>query len=206
VTHFDFLGTWQDSWAILAAILNPGDVTLIVDRRYDQPQPITLTTVDDVRTHCLNGQHKFYVSGTMFSVAPPSCRRIDTGIYEGKYRVEDSRGGPLLVLVLPVCYRYDSVGVATNAFENGTHLHLGPGTLMYQRYYWNEQSQLWERPSDCIKAGHVDLLRRVKTQLVRHTFHVPIWIGKDALQEVENGNATIHGYGLDWFRRLMRSK
>lgn len=81
MAQFDFLGTWKDSWSIISAVLEPQDVCLIPDLKYEQPQPHSLMTLN-------------------------------------------------------------------------------------------------------LKAGYKEVLRRMKTQLVRHQFHEPIWIGLDALHRV----------------------
>src|SRR5207302_1800403 len=109
----------------------------------------------------------------------------------------EQEGGPLLTLALPPCYRYDSNHNATNAFEDGENLHLGCGTLLCQRHYWSEQTQGWEPPSENVKSGYKEILRRVKAQLVRHQFHKLIWVGKDALKQLRSGNASIDGFGLN---------
>jgi hypothetical protein len=85
--------------------------------------------------------------------------------------------------------------MAVHAFDGGPGLHLAPGMLSHQREYLDPQTQTWERASAAVKAGYKEVLRRMKTQLVRHRFHVPIWVGRDALSEVQENRARIHGFG-----------
>ena len=193
MAQFDFLGTWTDSWAILASILETTGTFFVADAKYEQPEPLFLRTVDEIRAECLKGNYgRFYVASDAFSVWQPCFRQTSLGWY-----VSDRRGGPLLELVLPSCYVYDNVGQPMQAFSGGKELHLACGTLMHQPAYHNPANGMWEPPSAALKAGYKEVLRRMKAQLVRHRFHEPIWTGRDALHEIENGNATIHGFGLD---------
>lgn len=195
--QFDFLGTWQDSWEIVASILKPGDASLIADATYDMRHAPLLTSVDDIRQQCFAGHRKFFIQSTEFSHNPLHWSQIDAGQNQGRYFVDERKGGPLLILALPPCYRYDAQLKATNALDNGPDLHLGCGTLHCQRQYWNEQAQIWEAPSEGVKTGYKEILRRMKMHLVRHAFHEPIWVGKNALKQIQSGNASIDGFGLN---------
>ena len=197
MAQFDFLGTWQDSWEIITSILKPGDASLIADVTYDMPQAPLLTSIDDIQQQCFVGQRKFFVHSTKFSRNPLHWSQIDAGPNQGKNFIAERKGGPLLTLALPPCYRYDSQHNATNAFEDGSDLHLGCGTLLCHRRYWNEQALNWELPSEAVKSGYKEILQRMKTHLVRHQFHVPIWVGKDALKQIQTGKASIDGFGLN---------
>jgi hypothetical protein len=197
MAQFDYLSSWKDSWTILSAILEPGNVSVIPDLKYDQPQVQYLTTLDEVRDHCLHGNRKLFIYSESFAVTPPGFLNLDTGVNAGRYVVNDGVGGPLLVLVLPACYYYNSDANPTQAFEGGTNVHLAAGMLYHPRQYWNPETTMSRSPSDSLRAGYKEILRRIKTRLVRHRFHKPIWIGKDALQQVQEKKATIHGFGLN---------
>lgn len=196
MAQFDFIGTWTDSWAVLSAILEPGDIRLVQNLKYEIPILRFLTTIEEIHALCLEGNCRFFVASEMFTRHPPCLERIESGVNSGRYSVNYSKGGPLLDLMLPFCYRYEA-GVPIPAFDGGLELHLAVGILMYQKLYLSPTTQKWESPSDSVKAGYKEILRRIKTRLVRHCFHEPIWAGIDALHQIQSNNATIHGFGLD---------
>jgi hypothetical protein len=194
MAQFDFLGTWTDSWLILHALLEPGDILLVADMDYDRPEPLFVRTVEEAQEEPLRAR-SWYLWSEQFSKHPPFLERMELEDNQEQYWVNVSTAGPLLQLVLPGCYRYDAAGVAVHAFDGGPGLHLAPGMLSHQREYLDPQTQTWERASAAVKAGYKEVLHRMKTKLVRHRFHVPIWTGRDALREVQENRARIHGFG-----------
>ncbi|MBS0260476.1 MAG: hypothetical protein JSS02_00860 [Planctomycetes bacterium] len=197
MAQFDFLGTWNDSWDVVSAILEPGDVRLIPALMYEQPQARFLSRLGEVHELCLAECARFYISCERFTRHPPEFWEIKAGKNKGRFAIDDRKAGPLLDLSLPGCFRYDDVGVPYLAIEGGPGMHLAPGTLSNQREYLNPDTQEWEWVAEAVKAGFKDIVRRVKKRLLRHQFHKPIWIGRNALCEVQAKNAMIHGFGLD---------
>src|SRR6266540_1924481 len=116
MAQFDFLGTWNDSWGILAAILGTNDYSLVPDLLYDKPEPLFVTEIDDsAKEMLLNGKRNGFLWSWQFSRFPPVMKRIEGGEAAGKYYVGLGEGGPYLRLVLP------------GGYEEGGVLNLGPG-------------------------------------------------------------------------------
>jgi hypothetical protein len=197
VAQFDYLGTWKDSWALLTAILEPGDVTVIPDLRYPEPHLQQLRSLEGSYKELLNLGRSYFLYSSLFSRFPPALHKIESGRGMGSYRIEGSQEGPLLHLVLPACFREEVGGRAVPSIEEGPGLHLAPGMLSYQRSYECPNSDKCKPVSAEVKAGYKEIARRMKSCLVRHEFHEPIWIGRDALVQVQEHCATIHGFGLD---------
>lgn len=194
MAQFDFLGTWKDSWALLGAILGPGDTFLVPDLNYPKPAPLVFSTLGETQKDTFQKNRSLFVGSSAFTKHPPFLQKTAR-----TYRVDVSEEGPLLHLVLPASYRYER-GVPKSAFEGGAGLNLAPGMLSHQPHYLNPETGTWEAASEELKAGYQEMVRRIKTQLVRHQFHRFIWTGHDALQEIQVNQATIHGFGLDGWR------
>jgi hypothetical protein len=154
-------------------------------------------TLDRPFEELVKSRRSLFISSKSFSLRPPHLRKVEKGALAGHYRVDVNLEGPLLHLTLPACYRFDANGVPVPAADGGPELHLAPGMLSHQREYFNPELQRWDKPSDAVRTGYKEIVGRIKARLVRHRFHVPIWIGKDALREVQEHAATIHGFGLD---------
>lgn len=184
MSQFSFLGTWKDSWAILDSILEGEDSSLIPDLKYAQPEPLCVRVLDDdvkdTLMHCRN----LFIWGKTFSSFPPFLQRIPDGINAGKYFLEIAKGGPGLELTLPPCYTEDKV------------LNLGPGTLSYQRQWFNPEANAWQKPTEQVKAAFKEVTTRIKRHLVRYprSGQREVWIGHDAVQLVESKEARITGF------------
>jgi hypothetical protein len=74
---------------------------------------------------------------------------------------------------------------------------LAPGMLALPRKWLNPETNKWEQPTSELKDGFKKITAIIKSRLVRHDFHVPIWIGRDALAKVLANEAMIRGFGLE---------
>jgi hypothetical protein len=166
--------------------LRPGDIRLIPDLNYKSRRPTYKTDVDDRLRRMLRLRRNLFIWSETASRYPPVLLKIEAGPAAAKYFVDITRGGPGMVLTLPACYR-----------RQGKILHLAPGLLTYPREWWNPEADRWEEPSTELKLAYRDIRRRIKSQLVRHRLHVYIWTGQDALLQILEKKAQVHGFGLD---------
>jgi hypothetical protein len=191
MAQFDYLGTWQDSWAILNAILEPGDVRLIPDlkylksrpnfRYYTKPEPLIFTSLNDELKEIMLVRRAGFLFSDKFSRSPPWFDSIEID-GQKQYYVRSSCGGPCLDLTLPACYEAEGL------------LKLASAHLYYARHTWNPATEVWEPPSLELRAGYKEILNRMKRHLVRHRFHMDIWTGRDALQLLQHNKARITGF------------
>src|SRR5947209_272369 len=103
MAQFDFLGTLDDSWGMLDTILENSEYSLVPDLRYDKPEPLFVTKIDDTVKMMLLDRRNGFLWSREYSRFPPVMRRIEGGEADGKYYVGLSEGGPYLRLVLPGC-------------------------------------------------------------------------------------------------------
>lgn len=182
MAEFDFLGSWSDSWGILAAILANSEYSLVPDLLYDKPEPLFVTTINDSVREMLLDRRNGFLWSTKFSRFPPVMWRIEGGEADGKYHVGLGEGGPYLRLVLPACYEEEGV------------LNLGLGSLYYPKWTTKPGTKIVIKPSPELRRG----FKEVKSVLVRHLVplksHPDIWIGQDANRLVEEGRARICGF------------
>jgi hypothetical protein len=183
--EFHYLGTWDDSWKILESILQRPETTFIPDIWYDSSKPTFFCRVNDELKKLMLYKRRVYIWAKDFSKRDPFLKRQEGGEMAGKYSVWlGSGGGQGLDLILPACYEENNI------------TYLATGMLGYEKQYLNDLTGVREKPSVNLKAGYKDILSRIKKCLVRHEFHIPIWIGKDGLRLVQEKKAQITGFGL----------
>ena len=180
--EFSFLGTWNDSWEILDAILHGGGLSFIPDLKYDDPQPLYVTALTNEERAMIKDRRHLFIWGEAFSLFPPVLRRIDEGKNIGKYSVSSDEGGPILELTLPGCYEEESL------------LNLGPGTLACPRKTFDPATNIGLNPSAELRAGFREVRNRMKRSLVRYKPCPEIWIGQEAIELLGQGKARIIGF------------
>lgn len=173
----DFVGTWDDSWAVTNAILARGDVTPIPDLWYETASPTLFKTLDDALMALLRRRRRVYIWSTAFSRSPPVLERQDSGPQAGKFFLRLPLGGPGLELTLPACF--EATGV----------VYLNFGGLSYPREILSPETGQWEGPSRLLKAGYADLRRRLCGRvLVREE---GVWAGPQAKALLRDGRARM---------------
>lgn len=186
MAQFDFIGTWDDSWQIVEALLELEGLTLIHDRNYAEPSPWNLTELTTDTQHLLRERRRLFIWSDGFSLHPPVMNRIDPADGPSFYSINQMRGGPFLELDLPPCF-----------FE-AERLNLAAGSLSYMKSHFNPERNDWDAPSPALIDGYKSLIRLLKSRVVkRHQFHERIWAGKHALRELAENRAVLRGYGLD---------
>jgi hypothetical protein len=182
MAQFEFLGTWNDSWNILAAILEHSEYSLVPDVKYDKPELLFVTKIDDPVKEMFLDRRNGFIWSTKFSLLPPSMNRIEGGVNVGKYYVSPTEGGPVLRLVLPACY------------EEGGVINLAPGMLSCPRATIKPGTNVAEKPSPAVRAGFKEVKAIIKRQLVRLKVRADIWSGQEASRLVEENRARIRGF------------
>ena len=184
--QFDFLATWDDSWRIVEALLEMKGVSLIPDFNYSEPEPQTVSELSQEVRDKLQQRAQLFIWSDSFSLHPPVLKRIEGRTSGVWYSVTAQEGGPCLSLMLPACY------------HDGGHLNLASGTLSCQKLYLNPNSGNWEPPTIELVNGFKQIVRLLKNSfLQRHQLHVAFWAGKNAIHEIVENDARVHGYGLD---------
>jgi hypothetical protein len=182
MAQFDFVGTWNDSWGILATILENSEYSLVPNLLYESPEPLFVTKIDDLVKAMLLDRGDGFLWSTKFSRFPPVMKRIEGGEAAGKYYVGLSEGGPYLRLTLPACYADEEV------------INLAPGHLYYPKWTTRPGTHIAIRPSPELRAGFREVKAITERQLVRLKVRPDIWSGQEASRLVEEGRARIHGF------------
>ena len=142
MAQFDFLGSWDDSWRIMASILGINHIRVIPNLKFDRAEPTFISILDEGAKALLLQWRFVCLFSTKFSRFPPEMHRIEGGVNSGKYSVDLAAGGPGLGLSLPACYEKDG------------RWNLACGMLYYARNTLNRETGLWEKPTPELVAGY----------------------------------------------------
>jgi hypothetical protein len=182
MAEFDFLGSWDDSWRIMASILQIDHIQVIPDLKFERPEPIFITALDDKAKELLLDRRNVFLWSRKFSRFPPAMVRIEGGVNAGKHFLDLSGAGPGLRLVLPACYEKDGLW------------KLAVGSLYYQKETFNPEAHLWEKPTPELIAGYKEVKGVLRPHLAaRHEFALHVPIGHDALRLLRERKAVIAG-------------
>lgn len=180
MAQFNYLGTWDDSWTILAAVLARGDIRIIPDRWYETEFPSTYNLLNNELKSIVEHKRRIYLFSSAFSILPPFLVRQNRGLMTGKYSVQEEYAGPLLSLTLPACY------------NEGGYVNLNFGELSYPSRIIDPRTLKVEIPSQAVLAAYNDIRIRLKRVLHRHKLPKNwIQIGPDALRLLRKGDARI---------------
>lgn len=183
MAQFDFLGSWDDSWQIMASILQIGHISVIPDLWYERPEPIFIKALDHEAKDILRDRRNMFLWSTKFSRFPPTMVRMEGGEKRGKYYLRLSGGGPGLQFTLPACYEKDGLW------------NLAVAHLEYQRETLNPETEQWEKPTPELIAGYKEVKEILLPHLVaRHEFALHVPIAHDALRLLREGQARIAGF------------
>ncbi len=176
-SQFNFIGTWNDSWAVIEAILTRGETTLIPDLWYETSIPLSFHELDESLKSLLRQRRRVYIWCKAFSPFPPVLERQESGPNAGKYFVRLALGGPGLELTLPACFEAQGV------------VNLNFGSLSYARETFNPETRQWDKPSLELKAGYADVRAHLREHVLRQESDV--WAGPDAIQLLRKGRAKM---------------
>jgi len=178
MAQFDFYGTWIDSWKLLE-ILTEKNLSLIPDQWYKSPSAIFFNEINEELKDLLHKKRRLFIWGKEFSLFPPHFVLQKSGPRQGEYSIGAAYGGPCLDLTLPAC------------FENDKKIKLSCGTLTFPKDYKNPKTNEWLKTSEDLKKYYKIISTDFKKILKKTKFRKLIWIGGDALNLLENGNAEI---------------
>ena len=182
MAQFDFLGSWDDSWRIMASILGIDHIRVIPNLKFDRAEPTFISILDEGAKALLLQWRFVCLFSTKFSRFPPEMHRIEGGVNSGKYSVDLAAGGPGLGLSLPACYEKDG------------RWNLACGMLYYARNTLNRETGLWEKPTPELVAGYKEVKGVIRRHLVgRHDFAKGVPIGRDAIRLLQEGKARVAG-------------
>jgi len=168
MTEFHFYGTWNDSWEICDSILRDGRFQLILDIKWDSPNPSFLTACDETSKALLRECRSIYISSPLFSTQPPAMVLVTEGQNKGKYFVDERSGGPLLRLMMPPCYS-----------EGGT-LHLGHGEICRPTWTVDPETECRVAVPPNVKLGYEAVRGIIKKHLEQINVPKSIWAGAEA--------------------------
>ena len=125
--QFDFWGSWDDSFAIIAAILGTGKAVAFPSKPYKEPKARFFDKLTPELQEIAKDRGKLFLWLPGISdPIPIQFERWDSGIYAGQYFVTDD--GPYLNLALPGCYEEGPEG-ARPAMSGSGHIRLASGFL-----------------------------------------------------------------------------
>jgi hypothetical protein len=181
VADFSFYASDRDRTAILDAIANLGDYSFIPDREYATGTPEICKTRDATVLNQLSPKRNFYISGP-YSKEPPFMGKAGPQ----HYYVDQSRGGPLIRLVLPLCREYHG------------RIWLGSGSLFRPAAFWDDKLACSNKPSEELESHYKRFRQTIKRFLRRRKIRTTLWIGVDALSLLDKREAVIaNGWWLE---------
>lgn len=179
MAEFQFYGTWDDTWAVLKAVLRRESIAFVADLAYHYPRPVWIRTLTSHAREMLHRRRRVYVFGEDFSTRPPCLVQQMTGSVAGKHFVYLAGGGQGLELALPNSHLDEGVW------------QLDAGRLTYPHEFWNGERGRWEKPTTALKGAFLDVKARLRGELEQHLPIRDLWIGPHAWDLVRDGKARI---------------
>lgn len=183
--EFHFYGSWNDSWSLLNILFSENKVKAVHDDWYDEPVAIFSKTLDSLLKEKMLTKRRLFILSADCDVRSESFVCQKAGEKKGKFRVAVSliEGG--MELTLPSCYE-----------EKGM-LCLSTGTFAYPKEYFSIKEQLWRKPNPEEKNFYTS----IKKNMLKGLYHMrlkasKVFVGFDAKNHLENGNARIIDAGI----------
>jgi hypothetical protein len=173
-----FLGTWEDSWQVLEAIIADGAFTMSPDKWYATPQSEVFRELTPELKDMLRERRRVYIWSPTYTRVPPVLERQEIGPKAGSYFIRLSKGGPGLELTLPACFK-----------EDGPNLFLNYGSLTYPSLIQVSATGDWHKAPAALRDGFREVARRIQMRLVRH--EDGNWIGPSARELFRSGRAQL---------------
>jgi hypothetical protein len=186
--EFDFWGSWDDAFAIVAAILGTGKTTIFVDKPYAEPRAQFFDKLTPELQELARTQSKLYLwlPGISDSI-PIQFARWDSGLYAGQYYVTGR--GPYPELVLPACYEEGPEGPRP-ATGTGGLIRLGVGTLSCgHEFYLPNPGVVVKMPR---AAQEIDEeFRKIIKAHCKRFGPKKRWVGQHAITLLQEGKAEV---------------
>jgi hypothetical protein len=189
--EFHFYGSWDDSFAILEAILATGKATAFFPKPHPEPKVRFFDTVaPDLREVTqTGGQVHLWLPG--ISSLPLGFEQWDSGIYAGQYFVLG--GGPYLTLSLPGCIEApeasDSVSGKSGLFS------LDAGNLSCPHEFYVSGAEIVVRMPKAAQERNEEFRKIIKAHCKRYGPKKQ-WVGLHAKKLLEEGKAKVGGFGF----------
>lgn len=186
--EFDFWGSWDDSFAIVAAILSTGKATAFADKPYAEPRAQFFDKLTPELQEIARTQSTLYLwlPGISDSI-PIQFGRWDSGIYAGQYYVTGS--GPYLNLTLPACYEEGPEGPRPATGACGL-IYLNVGTLSCgHEFYLSNPGVVVKMPR---AAQEIDEeFRKIIKAHCKRFGPKKRWVGQHAIKLLQEGKAEV---------------
>jgi len=188
--QFEFWGTWEDSFAIIAAILDTGKATAFRSKPYAEPQAqfFDRFTPDLREIARERGALYFWLPG--ISYFPLRFARWESGIYAGQYFV--TGGGPFLQLSLPACH------------EEGGLTRLGCGDLSCDHEFYEPDARIVVKMPKAAQQIDDEFVKIIKARCKRFG-PKKRWVGHHARKLLEEGKAEVTSPGYYKSARDLRT-
>ena len=186
--EFYFYGSWEDSFAILEAILGTGKALAFYDRPYPEPKArffdkLTPELREIAGTH---GGFGLWLPGISDPV-PLRFARWDSGVFAGQYFVTGD--GPYLNLSLPGCYAQGPEGSRSAAGANGL-LKLAAGCLSCAHEFYLPEPGIVVKMPRAAQEVNDELVKIIKAHCKRFG-PKKRWVGHHARMLLEDGKAEV---------------
>jgi hypothetical protein len=162
-----------------------GDYRLLPDLHYLDPNPRIYKQPERGLFEALTKKKRLYVLGP-YSSRPVFMEELNRGRDDGCYYISETKGGPLLSLLVSGCRVVEGV------------VELAPGSFSYRSEYWDDATIRPIKPSDELKQHYKRILGEIKRHLVRKKITENVWIGARALELLNQGKAIILSKGKWW--------
>lgn len=189
--EFYFYGVWEDSFAVLAAILNTGKATAFADRPHPEPKARFFERFTPEFQEVAKERGGFYLWLPGISSLPLEFGRWDSGIYAGKYYV--SGGGPYLTLLLPGCYEEGSEG-PRRPTGTGSVIKLGAGCLSCPHEIYVDNPGIVVKVPKAAQERDEEFRKIIKAHCKRYG-PKKRYVGRNAIQLLEEGRAEVTSPG-----------
>lgn len=185
--EFDFYGSWDDSFAIVAAILATGKATAFYDLPYLEPKARFFDNLTPkLREMAVKrGGILLWLPG--ISSLPLRFGIWDTGVYDGKYYVDG--GGPYLNLALPACYEEGPDGPRPATVITGP-VRLGVGTLSCPHEFYVPDPGIVVKMPKAAQERDEEFRKIIKAHCRRFGPNKR-WVGRHAIRLLEEGKAEV---------------
>lgn len=179
--QFDFWGSWDDSFAIITAILSTGKALAFPDMPYAEPQVrfFEQLTPEFQTIARARGKLFLWLPGISDSL-PIRFGKWDSGIHAGQYFVTGS--GPYLELVLPGCYR------------EGGLIQLRSGFLACDHEFYLPDAKIVVAMPRAAQELHDEFVKIIKSHCKRFG-PKKRWVGHHARKLLEEGKAEVASAG-----------
>lgn len=192
MAQFDFYGDWEDSIVILKELFHLNGLTLILNKYYQEPNPIILKQLDDDVLLLLKNKPRMLIWSDLFSIFPPQFFKFK----DGDMMIQINESGPGFELEL------------CRSSEKSDKLRLIPGMLFRPPQFYHPVSKTPYKLSDDILIEYSKIKQTICHSLEKRYFASqkitingkitpiaePIWIGKHGLTLIESDTAFINIY------------